>query len=188
MAEPFPEAPITWQGRDAKGNVVDVTSEVSTVTAPPRVESGAGGEQTIRLLGPFPVAFDDTGFIEPDLEGPGVVVSDTLSAGTTVLDAWAVATATFTQTGGAIGTIWIGISDPETPSFLLDPRQVVTTYDLSVNQGISTNFPGHIGTGLTAYTPRGSAVDFVIHAAWDTSGTPTGGSMNVYALIAEPAG
>ena len=47
MAEPFPEAPITWQGRDAKGNLVDVTSEVSTVTAPPTIATGGDAVQVV---------------------------------------------------------------------------------------------------------------------------------------------
>ena len=69
-----------WEGPRAS-HAQGITLE--TLENPPL--GGGGGTQTVRLLGPFPFAFDTTGL----LTDPGAVMTDEIPSGATITTAWA---------------------------------------------------------------------------------------------------
>jgi len=153
-----------------------VSSESET---PPAPWAGAGTEQTVRLLGPFSVAWNT-----PDIAANQLVSLTTLSAGTIILRAWMIERVRWnTATVGKIAVaenefgdnsadLWAGNIDSNEPWAVDDPTWRELT-DILVAV-VPTLFVGGV-------TTAGNLVFYV-----DVI-TATAGSGDIYALIAEPA-
>jgi len=170
------------------GAVVDVIADDQTTTPTMSIESpsdlpGGGSEQTIRLIGPVAIAWNDAAI--EDI--PGIKVAD-LAAGTLVLRTFTVATTSWE--GIVAGEFVFSIGDQDgSPRLDTEAWNVagntvtgggmtlVASGGVAVNNGTEQTTVLRVGGGPTA---------IYVRLTYD-SGTPSAGTANVYALTAEPA-
>jgi hypothetical protein len=192
VIDPDTEEPIDPSG--AAG--VTVTDGVTTVEATcvsfpagTVCDEGAGaaavatGVQTVSLIGPFAVAWDDAGIEDT----PGVKVAD-LPAGAIVLKTIVVGTEAW---GGVLSSAELVFTIADTDG---SPRLEIEGYDLEVHttSGGGVTLHGSSAQSLTNGTERsvfrddGGVTALYARLVYD-SGTPDSGSADVYALIVSPA-
>lgn len=177
-----------WQRLTVQRGVLGTTevahaaaTAVTAVTTP----LGAGGVQTVSLVGPVEVPHN-----HPDIAGNfGMVRIVQLNPNATVVKYWAVMTEAWT---GTVVKLALAISDTSDGN---------STQDLSVldvsndDTSLSPEYAREISTGYWGGAPSGFPDSLVGRAgpngAWLVAylgpGTPTNGTVDVYALIAEPA-
>lgn len=191
----------TWIGRDDLGRLVDITSDAADEgverVSPLEIESGAGAEQTIRLLGPFPVAFDT-----PNITTTGIELA-TLEPGQIVVAAWWVNT----------GSVWAGTTTAQAVIFVggtvagqEDGEAWSDGYYLEISRSNAAFAPGlgidpepayqasplFVNAATDPDTLRGGAAIItsasVLGVIVEVTGNPlSAGQSDVYALIAEAA-
>lgn len=162
-------------------------SQAAATTIASAEATAGGGVQTVRLLGPYSVAFDARGLINP--EGYGVELAD-LSAGSIAIPwvvnpgaPWAVPDGTTT----CYANIGIGSSDG---------ADYLGTWDLRTSLSRDHSQPeaeipvGGIIGDVVAALPRKAVVvgtQKLVVAVYTDGDAPTSGSAIIYALIATPA-
>jgi hypothetical protein len=179
---------VTVTGRDEASRLIDVTINTDADVAPPGPEQatqGEGGAQTIRLLGPFTVSWDDPDILDPgvhlvDIDGPCLV----LRMPVFITEQWTAAGASYLHLKPQVGApTW---SDPDyhvvemevflamgqDPAFLNVPGVRRTPYW----------YTNSVGTHVAEVSAGGGAL--VMYA--DTDGALTAGEADIYALIVEP--
>jgi hypothetical protein len=180
-------AEVKWQARRVSdGVLVDVTGDTTgtPVGAPTPNALEAGGVQTVNLVGPVTVPFDHA-----DIAcNFGVVRIAQLAANVVVVRFWAVMTTDFV---GTVAKVVLSISDTS------DGNNTTSLNELSLatdETSSSSAYSREITTG--AWAALGDTnVNFIGAAgptgAWLVAtfgvGTKTAGSLDVYALTAEPA-
>ena len=145
----------------------------------------ASGEQTVSLIGPFPIAWNDVGIEDV----PGLKVAD-LAAGAIVLKLMVIRTAAWTTLVNAYIQFWLAAADGS-------PRLGIEAFD--INLGVETASGGGMtlrrtsrqsvenGTFDTSvFEDSGGAMSLFVQLSYD-SGTADAGSAIVYALVAEPS-
>jgi hypothetical protein len=160
------------QMRDSWGNWVDVDQMVN-----------AGGEQTVRLLGPYTLDFD-----YPNVNSEPEFFGDALAVGTLVIRGFGFVTAGFEAAElNPIVQVVIGdASDYPVLAWNADADNAAgVAGKLLVEENLDVQSPPR------AYVPSGALVigsgQKLGGVIWHDTGTLTAGSVDIYALIAEPA-
>jgi hypothetical protein len=175
--------------RAAAGTTAAIHAQGITLTPVyPESSSSAGSEQTIRLLGPYRVNYNDVGLRDPD-NFVGVRISnEPLTEDMVVLKVWAEYV---TQWAGSDGnaldasSLFIVVENAARDSsftvsaYALDNRRSSNTPDFALTTAQPSADPENIiRVKTTGY----------FAAVWDlATATATAGATDVYALIAEPA-
>jgi hypothetical protein len=175
----------TVTGRDELGRIIDVQLTTTADVAPPGPETVAsgGGEQTIRLLGPVQIAWDDFG----GNGGNFPVLLAAIPDGATVIAAPVFVTTAF----DANTTLQIGVAPSED---LTDASDLLTSTGInlaSAPSGAPARYliASRIADGSAYAVLREiRAVSDVSLMCYLSSGDPvTQGEATIYALIAEPS-
>jgi hypothetical protein len=184
-------ATVTVQGRDENRRLIDVTLTTEADVAPPgpEVVSASGGEQTIRLLGPFRVNFNTANVATAN----GAKLAD-LDAGVLVLLVRVeVVTPWDAHADNARLKIGIGGAGFASGDWYMAREYLVGSNfaaPVDANTGPESGYVGGSESGgtvtLTGAVHRVVTAGALVAAVTDTAGA-TAGAADVYALIAEPA-
>lgn len=147
----------------------------------PNLASVVGAAQTVTLLGPFEVAYDTEGLVDPF--DNGAVVAD-IPQGAVVIKAWAV-----TTTGWSINDTVLDllVGKPDgyaTAVWSADLQLEVQDLSGSILQEAATQFSAVSKAPSTIAVSSGVKL---MAQVLTESVAPTSGSCDVYALIATPS-
>lgn len=145
----------------------------------PDSAASTGGEQTIRLLGPYTVNFDDPG-IDDYAE-----VGEVIAAGTLIVSAWVVITTGLVSNPAGDGhSIYVSLG--QDTGGMLAAYASVASSDVTIGEPIWINNDGTgIGGKRIGMVPSGGR--HLNISMYPGQGVFTAGVVDVYALIAEPA-
>ena len=171
---------VSWNARDASGELIDVQGDTDALVSPPGPAqlTQDGGEQTIRLLGPYTVNFN-TGSIEGVT---GVAFGSALPLGTILFRAWAV---TYTLwNAGTSSFLAVGLGDGTNNVFL-------TAFDLQSDEWtaadpVISNIPPDTGPVDTVIA-QVTAVATLRAKVLRTGSAPSAGNAKFWALVAVPS-
>jgi hypothetical protein len=159
-------------------NGSDPPAAVTTLVAPGAVIAGDSATLplSVQLIGPFPIAFDDTNIDNGDV---GVILAP-LDQGVLIVRAWMEVTSLWAY--GQSAAFHVIVAPDSDPTDGLD----VAIY-IAATLGVQGD--AHI-IGEASASTRSNATARMVEvghlAAW-TSVTPTSGAGNIYAIIATPA-
>jgi hypothetical protein len=167
---------------DTEETVVKLIAPGADLSTPGEADlSTAEGLQRIRLLGPFPVDFDDAAAVATH----GVALVE-LEAETVVLVAWPIIRIDFDGASGVTGQMRIGTGASSFP--------IVADYDLydqsAAPRGDRARAPGHTagsGFAANAHHPTFAGAGDSLRFQLTVDGTATAGQVDCYALVAEAA-
>ena len=154
-----------------------------------------GGEQRIRLLGPFRVNFDDAGVVYEDGAGfdyGNYIDDEVLVAGTVIVDCWAEMVTAITGSGAFAAGDYVGVEvihptdvNSATNSVLVNYINLATSQQSSPTLGLPLALDANTTQNIFPLRLKNA---YRLGSQWySESQTFTGGAIDVYALIAEPA-
>lgn len=184
--------------RGFAGTTAATHSPGATLTRyyPDAASAGGGGEQMVRLLGPFTVNFDDSDLDPPQ---PGKFLSDEiLDAGTLVYQAFFAITDDWVGSGDARVTISAGApadwanTEVNVVTYKLriagTPQQASGSEPFTFNFVVNYNQNGQITDPQVTYLAVPSKLAVVVHDEVFAAVASSAGSVKVWVLILQPAG
>lgn len=175
-------------------NQSDPPAAVTTLVAPGAVLSdgqadfsAVGGEQRIRLLGPYTAEFDTPDFVDPLSGGAtiGTIPADVLILRTMVQ--MVTAFDGITDSTACTLDIWTG-SNEEDPKILVSFNNCLFMQSDGTGNGLYGLYPSSEGLPTSTSSIRGTEVEVPLTVAFFPDNGPcTQGELEVYLLIAEPA-
>lgn len=162
----------------ADGDVLQIVAGHQAFAAPT-----GGGVQTVTLLGPFAIAYDDAGIATAN---PPILLA-ALAAGTVIVRAWMEDTAAWVSDAGNVRVIICIAADSDPTTF-----EDIVSYGAAANAS-QADF-GIEGVSVAVPSPlpfRSASAILACHLgvyAYATGGNNLiAGAGNIYALIATPA-
>jgi hypothetical protein len=165
--------------RAVAGTAAAIHAQGVTLT-PVYPESSGGGQQTVRLLGPFSVLATDS----VELSTNGRYFGEVISAETVIVSVWCEVVQRMAT--GAAGYFDVMLAEPAsgpTSIIIRAPQDGISLVGGEPTYRQPADEPGLIKT-----MPITARVDVQLYVYWNLSGTPSAdGEMLLYALIAESA-